>query len=187
MNEIFYDYVNFWKHEGQLSPRDSLSFRLTPEHKEQEKPLTDAVHDIKPNSILEIGAGWGRIANLLRNNGYDGTYTAMDLSYERLKQIQDKSIGRIVADFMDYPLDTNYDLILAIEILMHIPPDIIDKFVTKMKRHCKTIISLDYDPKMERDIVLADHNFLHDYDKLFPNAKINQVNYVQKMRIFKCE
>lgn len=195
MNEIYYDYVDYWKHEGELSKIDSLSFRLTKEHTAQEQPIVDAVIEACPESILEIGAGWGRIAKLLRDNRIAAQYTAMDLSYHRLKEIQDKSIGRIVGDFMTYdPLDmgedTNtphYDLILAIEVLMHIPPNIVEKFVEKMKHYTDTIIVLDYDPEQPRQITLADHNFLHNYDKLFPDATVTQVNYVQKMRVWKNE
>lgn len=185
MNEIYYDYVEYWKHEGELSKIDSLSFRLTNEHKAQEPPIVDAVLEECPESILEIGAGWGRIAKLLRDNSIAAQYMALDLSYHRLKQIRDKSIGRIVGDFYTHNSIQKYDLILAIEVLMHIPPNIIDKFVEKMKRHGKTIIILDYDPEQPRDIELADHNFQHDYDKLFPDATVTQVNFVQKMRVWK--
>lgn len=184
MSEIFYDYVDYWKHEGELSKRDSLSFRLTKEHEAQEAPLVEAVKSVNPDSILEIGAGWGRIANLLRSNGVDCNYTAMDISYHRLSQIKDKTIGRIVGDFFSKKDISKYDMILAIELLMHIPPNIIEDFVEKMKRHANTIIVLDYDPEQPRDIELADHNFLHDYDKLFPDAKVTQANYVQKLRVF---
>ena len=185
MSEIYYNYVDYWRHEGELSKRDSLSFRLTNEHKAQEAPIWEAVMENNPKSILEIGAGWGRIANLLRENGVKSEYTAMDLSYHRLKQITDKTIKRILLDFMDYKEKKHYDLILAIELLMHIPPDIIVKFVEKMKSYADTIITLDYDPKQPRDIELADHNFLHDYGKLFGDATTVQVNHVQKMRIWK--
>lgn len=185
MNEIYYDYVDYWKHEGELSKIDSLSFRLTKEHTAQEQPIVDAVIEECPESILEIGAGWGRIAKLLRYNKIAAQYTAMDLSYHRLKQITDKSIGRIVGDFYTHNQIMKHDLILAIEVLMHIPPDIIESFVDKMKLHADTIIVLDYDPEEYRDIELADHNFLHNYDKLFPDAEITQVNYVQKMRVWK--
>jgi len=36
MNDIYYDYVDYWKKEGELSQKDSLSFRLTNEHEAQE-------------------------------------------------------------------------------------------------------------------------------------------------------
>lgn len=187
MNEIYYDYVNYWKKEGELSKIDSLSFKLNKDHEAQEMPLVDAVLDVGPESILEIGAGWGRITKLLRHNKIASQYTAMDISYHRLKQITDKTIGRIVSDFMDYasPSFDTYDLILAVEVLMHIPPNIIEDFVEKMKRHADTIIVLDYDPDIPRDIEMADHNFLHNYDELFPEAKVTQVNFVQKMRVWK--
>ncbi len=185
MQDIFYDYVDYWKHEGKLSPIDSLSFRLTKEHEAQEAPLVEAFKLVNPDTVLEIGAGWGRIAKLMRGHGIEAQYTAMDISYDRLKQIKDKTIGRIVSDFYTYAEDCHYDLILAVELLMHIPPDIIEKFVEKMKRYADTIIVLDYDPEQTRDIEMANHNFLHNYDKLFPDATVTQVNYLQKMRVWK--
>jgi len=184
MSEIYYDYADYWRHEGKLSHIDSLSFRLTKEHEAQEDSIRSAVLDHDPKSILEIGAGWGRIAKLIRDAGVEAKYLALDLSYDRLKQIKDKSIDKKVGDFMDFE-GVKADLVLAVELLMHIPPDIIEDFVAKMKIYANdTIIILDYDPEQPRDIELADHNFLHDYDRLFPNAKSYQVNYVQKMRIW---
>jgi len=183
MSEIYYDYKEYWKHEGKLSKRDSLSFQLTKEHEAQEKPLIDEVKKVNPKSILEIGAGWGRILNLLRNSGVESDYTAIDLSYDRLSQIEDKTVTRKVIDFMDYE-EKHFDLILAVEVLMHIPPDILKEFIDKMKRMANTIITIDYDPHEPREIKLADHNFLHDYDVLFPNSDTNQISYVQKMRIY---
>lgn len=193
MNDIYYDYVEYWKHDGKLSRQDSLAFRLNKDHEAQEAPLIEAFKEVNPDHVLEIGAGWGRIVKLLKGQVICEHYTAMDISYERLKQILDKSVGRIVDDFMTYdPIDMgedtdtpHYDLILAVEVLMHIPPNIIDKFVKKMKQYADTIIILDYDPEQPRDIKLADHNFLHNYDKLFPSAAITQVNYLQKMRVWK--
>lgn len=187
MSEIYYDYADYWRHEGKLSHIDSLSFRLTKEHEAQEDSIRSAVLDHDPKSILEIGAGWGRIAKLIRDAGVEAKYLALDLSYDRLKQIKDKSIDKKVADFFTYasPDFGQYDLVLAVELLMHIPPDIIEDFVAKMKIYANdTIIILDYDPEQRRDIELADHNFLHEYDRLFPDAKSYQVNYVQKMRIW---
>ena len=185
INEIYYDYVGYWKKEGTLNKQDSLSFRVTREHDVQIPPLLEAVKKINPKSILEVGAGWGRIVKEIRKIS-DAEYLALDLSYDRLKMIDDKTIGRKVIDFMDFnSIERRYDLIIAVEVLMHIPPDIITQFVAKMKVMGKTLITLDYDPQEPRDIVLAEHNFLHDYKKLLPFAEINQVNYVQKMRVWK--
>ena len=187
MNEIYYDYADYWRHEGRLSKIDSLAFRLNKDHEAQEAPLIEAFKEVNPDTVLEIGAGWGRIVKLLKGQVLCEKYTAMDLSYDRLKMILDKSVERIVDDFYTYssPDFPVYDLILAVELLMHIPPDIIDKFVEKMKLYGKTIIVLDYDPEQPRDIELADHCFLHDYDKLFPESIVVQVNYVQKLRVWK--
>ncbi len=187
MNEIYYDYVDYWKHEGKLSKRDSLAFKLNKDHEAQEAPLIEAFKAVNPDTVLEIGAGWGRIAKLLKGQVICENYTAMDISYERLKQILDKSVGRIVDDFYthDFPIGLRYDLIIAVELLMHIPPDIIDKFVEKMKLYANTIIILDYDPAQPRDIEMADHNFLHDYDKLFAGATVTQVNHSQKLRVWR--
>ena len=183
MDDIYYDYVSYWKKEGTLSKRDSLSFQLTREHTAQESPLINEIKQINPKSILEIGAGWGRVARLVRNNGITCPYTAIDISYDRLKQIDDSTITRKVIDFVDFDPD-EYDLILAVELLMHIPPDILEDFVEKMKYHARWIITVDYDPEDPRDIKLADHNFLHEYDKLLPNAIKTQINYVQKLRVW---
>ena len=100
INEIYYDYVDYWKKEGTLNKQNSLSFRLTREHDVQIPPLLEAVKKINPKSILEIGACWGRIVKEIRKIS-DAEYLALDLSYDRLKMIDDKTIGRKVIDFMD--------------------------------------------------------------------------------------
>jgi cyclopropane fatty-acyl-phospholipid synthase-like methyltransferase len=177
--DLYYDYKKYWEDEG----RTNTTQPLNREHHIQLPAIISAVKRINPKSILEIGAGWGRITKVVRLVS-DAEYLALDLSYDRLAMIDDKTVGRKVADFMDFYPEKQYDLIIAVEVLLHIPPDILERFVEKMKMYGKNIITLDYDPKEPRDIIVAEHNFLHDYDKLFPNAEINQVNYVQKMRIW---
>lgn len=165
-----FDYHSYWSEQGEAKT-NSL-------HDAQIPYLVSIVDNLNPVSILEVGAGWGRVTKELIKIVPD--YSVNDLSRTRLELIPFK-IPKLWGDFMDLNLK-KYDCIIAIEVLMHIPPELINKFVTKIKSKANHIITLDYDPKNK--IELAQHNFLHDYDKLFPKAKVIKVNDLQKIRVY---
>lgn len=63
--------------------------------------------------------------------------------------------------------DEPYDLVVAAEYLMHVPPERIGETVALLKRLGRTVVSVDWDQPLAPGRVPAEHNFLHDYRRLF--------------------
>jgi SAM-dependent methyltransferase len=86
-------------------------------------------------SILEVGCGDGRITNSICHK-----YKVMgiDIGKERIKAFQGT---KIIADVSEIPIkDSKFDLVLAAEILEHLPDDVFYKAVSEMARVTKKYI-----------------------------------------------
>jgi SAM-dependent methyltransferase len=162
-------------------------FKYTKEFKLQERKLIDYMRGIFPpfSSVLEVGCGFGRITKLLLSQFPNiRKYTAMDISPHQIKNAReyvkgvrgDIDIEFIVSEIKSLQVTEQYDLVIAAEVLLHILPseitDIIAKLVGLSSHH---IINVDY--YQEKEVSLAPHNFLHQYEKIY-NAipSIRKVN-----------
>lgn len=117
----------------------------------------------------------------------DIEYVALDLSLNRLTLLaqQYPRAGIHYGDFFSYT-GKKHDVVMALEVTMHIPPTLVDSFCKKMIASAsKAVITIDYYPAQERDVQLLEFNFLHDYPKLLQRPKRTQVNYVQSMFVKK--
>jgi len=97
----------------------------------------NAIANINPEKILEIGMGNGNITLLLRNFGYNVTTCDFDKTLK----------PDFVADIRDLPFkDNSFDAILACEVLEHIPFHNVPKALSELRRVTKkhVIISLPY-------------------------------------------
>jgi len=146
----------------------------------QEESLIKFLNTIQFKSVLDVGASTGRIAQLIFNNFDVETYHGVDLSIQRLqcaKSVTEKYKGVGVGpdiefygcSYYDFRPEQKYDLVIATEVLMHIPPPKLETFFGKMVKESKNhVISLDYYPIPFKAIPnLADHNFLHRYPDLY--------------------
>lgn len=104
------------------------------------------------NTILEIGCGFGRITKLLLENFSNiQKIEAFDLSEDQIQNakryVTDTRVSFKVSNVFDYPFcDESFDLILAFEVLMHIPSKKIGYVIQKMYSSSKKyIVSLDAD------------------------------------------
>ena len=155
--------------------------------------LLDYMHSIYPpfSSVLEVGCGFGRITKLVLSQFPNiRKYTAMDISPHQIKNAReyvkevraDINIEFIVSDIKSLQVTEQYDLVIAAEVLLHILPseitDIIGKLVGVSSQH---IINVDY--YQEKQVSLAPHNFLHEYEKIY-NA-IPSVRKVTRLPIRK--
>jgi SAM-dependent methyltransferase len=144
--------------------------------------LLEYLKNISPKfrSVLEVGCGFGRITKLIISNHPDiQRYVAVDLSPDQILNAEqyvrsgtDKNIASskglcfTVSDIKSLDLSDKYDLVLAVEVLLHILPSEIKGVMTKLVNLSnRQIINLDY----YQDIMttLAPHNFLHQYRKIY--------------------
>ena len=165
-----YDPVPFWTEEGRTYYD---RHRRTEAFKEQEEALIDVLsvrlstEDRLP-LVLEAGCGFGRIADLLYSTFGDLYYLGFDLSYEQICRAQElvpmnraTFLRKTIDDFEE--VEHGFDLVLAVEVLMHVKPEDLERTVDKL-RSFGPLITVDWTEPVEGPI--DNHNFLHDYEAL---------------------
>lgn len=142
--------------------------RVRPAHEAQATALMDAIGRKQVSSILEVGVGAGRIGRMLTVKWPSAEFTGIDISGARVVEAAGNlpEHARLVeADLLDYDTDESFDLVVAVEVLMHVRPEQVEEAVERLQlwshRHIYTV---DWDTPIDKPI--ADHNFLHDYVEL---------------------
>ena len=172
-----YEPNSYWRQVGKREPGI-----MDPRHPKgrgrtrrnvlaQEEFLPRAIGSLRPESVFEVGCGWGRMTSLISKEASIKRYDAIDLSPERLSTAKVGNSGDryhfYEGDFMEYdPAPYTYDVVFACEVLMHIPPQTIKAFMAKMFSMSKGyVVSLDY--SVADPIPLEPHNFNHPYVSLY--------------------
>jgi len=140
-------------------------FPNRPAHRAQEIVLLDEWSKISPKSILEVGVGQGRIAALALKLWPDASYIGIDISTDRLAEAR-AALGEwprlVEADLLTYRPVRASDLVLAVEVLMHIPPSDLQAAVDNLRAWSRRdVYTVDWTEPATGPV--ADHNFIHDY------------------------
>ena len=161
-----FDPHEYWQNRGANYP-------VTVAKMESEmESLAAWIAEHKPASILDVGSGWGRVYNHLKVNGLATNYTMVDFVDSMRRGCQDAT--GVLPDKWDgvtLPYaDKSFDLVLSIEVLLHVPPADIGQVIAEHARVSKkwvyvTTMGACYKP-------LASHCFWHDYLKLFSENKL---------------
>lgn len=99
----------------------------------------DIISQYKPNSVLEIGCGTGRVAKEILSNIHE--YSGIDLSEEFLNYFRKTSIvadlNLMVGDACDYNFNKTYDcIILPANFISHIQDDSkLEQLFANIKMH----------------------------------------------------
>jgi hypothetical protein len=56
---------------------------------------------------------------------------------------------------------------VAAEFLMHVPPVAVAQAIAKLKRLGRVVLTVDWDVPFTDGRAIADHNFRHDYRRLY--------------------
>ncbi len=158
-----YNYEKYWKKRGKKYFRKFCYSEL---FLEQEKGLLYMLKPLEFKSVFELGCGFGRITKLVNENFKVDNYVALDISKEQLDVAKNmnKNVEFIRSDFMDYDTNQRFDLVLTSEVLMHIPPEYIEKTIAKLlKLSQKYLVCVE----SRGEGKLAKHVFSHDYKKYF--------------------
>lgn len=121
--------------------------------------------NFKFKSVLELGCGYGRITKAILENFKIGKYHVVDISPENLTRTFKIANGKVVVheqDIRKLEINGKFDLVIAIEVLMHIPVNDIEETIKRMYgKSNQLIVHLDYTgmPKFQ----LASHCFIHRY------------------------
>jgi 2-polyprenyl-3-methyl-5-hydroxy-6-metoxy-1,4-benzoquinol methylase len=179
------DTTAYWMDRGKvykdqharLNPVSKFRFWL------QEFAICNALRStgLTFRSVLEVGCGYGRIAKLLLECEDLGIerYVATDISLDQLKNAQDLTndfnveYRQMSIDDLDY--DSEFDLIIASEVLMHVPPERIHDAIGKILRSGKGImLNVDWHAPKEPDMV-GGYCFQHDYESLYGDRLIKSI------------
>ncbi len=165
---------------GKIPEKESLE-------KQAELIIKNIPKDI--NTVFELGVGEGRITMPILERGNIMTYDGIDYTPERMQIMYDKTNDTYpqfhlsYGKFQDHIFHTKYDLVLASEVLMHIPPKEIEDVITKMIRMSnKYVISIDY--YSTNPPRLARHVFNHDYDKLYSGFNVKRIDLPYEQSMF---
>ena len=150
---------------------NDLPLTASPEHERQEEALSRLLSGLTDiYSVLDVGCGRGRIAALLQRLKPSAEYTGLDIGET---QLQLTAFVRPDGSFIKLPvqeLNSSYgrgrwDLVIASEVLMHIPSDEIQLAIDNLKAVTgKYLVITEWAPevlKVPKDI--AWWNIPHDY------------------------
>ena len=131
-----------------------------PAHREQEAAIQRVLDDLPYESALEVGCGNGRITNILRQ-----PVTVMDISERVYATAERTGATPIHSSLQDFTTDERWDLVIAVEVLMHIPPSDIEAACDKLRSMAKRwVVTCDWTQPLGKPT--GEHNWLHDYRAL---------------------
>lgn len=190
MGPATYDPREYWLARGKVYKEQ---FRRDPEKQLQEAMLLNYLKDIASfETVLEVGCGFGRISDIILSNFPDvQEYVAADMSPDQLENarnyVTSDKILFIEADIQSLSIQKKHDLVISVDVLMHVFPKDIDQVMTKLVDVSRMhVVNVDYfeDSQPEQ---LASHNFMHQYEEIYKSlSSITSVTRVPivKRRVF---
>lgn len=148
------------------------------------KQLKKAFDSCKPESVLEVGVGQGRLLSKIERTPGIG----IDLSINMLKNYKKMSLPNIElvqAEATHLPFkDGCFGLVYTCTVLLHIPDDYIGAAISELKRIAsKNIFIIEQFPSFQhinKPYSKGGHCFPHMYDELFQL----EVKYRKKLKTF---
>jgi SAM-dependent methyltransferase len=197
------DYLNldikkWWETMSKLWPAMEQNQETTDDIS---KILTE-IRKLKPESIVDIGCGTGRWADLL---GIED-YTGIDFSEELIKNASEKHPDKkfIATDILNYKPEIKHDVAFTFASLLHVKPDEFKKNVEALKGIARTGVfiepvkeaatagqSRNIHPELikmqkETDFIFnVKYTWIHDYLNEFECLKVIPLSHNRNMFIVK--
>jgi 2-polyprenyl-3-methyl-5-hydroxy-6-metoxy-1,4-benzoquinol methylase len=155
------DEWNAWEKDGVMTPERIQAFYkqttnyiyelaewhlFVPSKRESDLALFDAMRAKQPKNILDFGGGVGLLAIPLARAGLDVTLADLDsttLKFALFRAEQRRVRMKVwKSDIEPAPPDAKYDVIMCMDVLEHLPKDILHDIVDKLikLKHAKTEI-----------------------------------------------
>jgi len=165
-----FDPAAYWLERGKTYER---RFRRRPAHAEQEAALLEVLADKPFATILEVGVGFGRIGVLVRERFPATVYIGIEPSPELAASARAKLGAGLVlpGSLEDSTAEGGFDVVLAAEVLMHYPPELVAGAIAKLRALAAPggrVITVDWAEPLPEGTPIAGHNWLHDWRKLLP-------------------
>ena len=169
-----------WKRKGEsyFETMQNKSNRTKLRYWMQEQQLIQVLKKLEDiETILEVGCGYGRITKILQQIFPQAQITAIDISMHQLRQARKvlKKIRFNEISLFHLPPMPTYDLVIAIEVLMHIHPDKIAEAINILtQKSNQYILNLDwYDPHGTEE---SDFCYTHSYNQLYLENRFCKVS-----------
>jgi SAM-dependent methyltransferase len=132
------------------------------------------VSDIQPQRVLDAGCAIGLLVETLRARGVDAA--GIDLSTWAIEHATEAAKPYVREGSIVEPFDGQYDLIVCIEVLEHMPPEEAEKAIANFARHTGDVLfsSTPFDYKEPTHVnvrmpeewaeAFARHGFYRDVD-----------------------
>ena len=153
----------YWNERGKNYPVGIANIKKDVEH------LGNWISEVDPDSILDVGSGWGRVYSALHRYGLvdHSMYFMADFSDNMRKNCHART--GILPDLWDgrhLPYKDNaFDIVLSIEVMLHVRPDDINLFIAEHVRVATRWVYIITAGIIWRKP--ASHCFHHDYLALF--------------------
>jgi len=140
------DVQEYWQERGKTymdkMTADNIQAQI---FRKQEYALLEQLKQMQFYKVLDVGCGYGRISKLILDNFKKVEITGIDISKEQLenakKFVNDKrasfGIGNVY--HLDYA-DNTFDLVVGVDLLLHIPDDMINKVISELIRVSKKYV-----------------------------------------------
>lgn len=161
-----YKPVPYWRARGERFAAQEIAF-------------VDLVAELDVKSVLDVGCGPGRLGTLIRGLFPSASYTGIDVSPAVLHvagvRLPDAEFHE--ASLFDFETDQRFDLVLASELLMHVPPAALDDAVARLAALSRRwVLTIDWTEPITD--ATASHNFLHDYRAAFAGLRLIEARSV---------
>lgn len=136
--------------------------------------LASWVAEASPRSILEVGSGWGRVHNHLRQSGYLGHYCMCDF-VDSLRQrcLQETGIPPDGWDGRTLPyLSATFDMVVSFSVLLHVPPSDLGRVFAEHVRVTKRWFYIATFFQREGWVYKGGASHLHDYIPLIEKHRL---------------
>lgn len=105
------------------------------------------MEELKPNTVLEMGCGFGRnLKFLMENLSYQPKLVGFDISESMIRKAKEGVNDKVLlgcGDSTSLPFhDQSYDLVFTHATLMHVPEEHIRKAIQELKRVAKKYLIL---------------------------------------------
>ena len=147
----------------------------------QHQWLLEKIKRSKPQTILEVGCGFGRNINFLINNNIDPKrITGVDISpkmiHEAEKYLNKRSLRLITAHAEQLPFkDKSFDVVFTHGVFMHISPQKINRAFQEIVRVTRKYVIIIEQNYITSDV--SNYTFVHDYKKLCNDSKLILIEY----------
>lgn len=135
------------------------------------QPLVDVLRALHFTSVLDIGCGFGRMADVAMRLKPGVRYLGVDVSPDMIESARQRYPYSewLCADYRDFRATRKFDLVLAVSSLSYLSPDEIEPVLARLRKWAvRDLVIVDWNEAGER----TDVQYGHDWPALLKPSVI---------------